>query len=200
MIKNKKLSLTVVFIAILIIDFMPSLSSAKEGLSPKLKLPLISASKRITKKPYGIKVSPRNSPVTPERFSGYHTGVDFEIFSGEENKPVPIYAICGGSLIYKKYVNGYGGVAVQSCQIGNQKVTIVYGHLKFASIISRMSSYLKSGDKIGILGKGYSRETNGERKHLHLGIHIGTSIDLRGYVKTKKELDGWINAAKYLSY
>jgi hypothetical protein len=61
-----------------------------------LVLPISSAAKRITKKPFGLKVSPTDSPVKPERFSGYHTGTDFEILPGEENKDVPIYAICNG--------------------------------------------------------------------------------------------------------
>src|SRR5438105_13240780 len=40
-------------------------------------IPLENAQTRVTKKFFGTKVSPGNSPVTPERFSGYHTGVDF---------------------------------------------------------------------------------------------------------------------------
>jgi len=43
------------------------------------------------------------------------------------------------------------------------------------------------------LGKGYSDETDGERKHLHFAIHKGTKIDVRGYVQTKGELQDWLN-------
>jgi hypothetical protein len=35
--------------------------------------PLDRASGRVTKKPFGIFVTPQNSPVQPERFRGFHT-------------------------------------------------------------------------------------------------------------------------------
>lgn len=35
------------------------------------------------------------------------------------------------------------------------------------------------------LGNGYSSDTDGERKHLHLGIHLGEVVDIRGYVQKK---------------
>ena len=38
---------------------------------------------RITKKPFGIFITTQNSPVQPERFSGYHTGVDVEYKDAE---------------------------------------------------------------------------------------------------------------------
>ncbi len=160
--------------------------------------PISSALKRITKKPFGIYITPQNSPVSPEKFTGYHTGVDFEILPGEENIDVPIYAICNGTLALKKYASGYGGVAVQSCQLNNQAITVIYGHLKLASINLKTGAKIMAGDKIGILGKGYSTETDGERKHLHLGIHKGASINLLGYVQNASELINWIDVMKYL--
>jgi hypothetical protein len=175
-----------------------STSNSVQTVSAGLVLPISPAAERITKKPFGLKVSPTNSPVKPEKFSGYHTGTDFEILPGEENKDVPIYAVCSGPLVYKNYVSGYGGVAIEQCNIDKQVVTVLYGHLKFASIDMPLKTQLKAGDKIAILGKGYSSETDGERKHLHLGIHIGAKIDLRGYVQTKPELAGWLDSAKYL--
>ena len=36
--------------------------------------PISNPLERIIKKPFGIKINPANSPVQPERFSGYHTG------------------------------------------------------------------------------------------------------------------------------
>lgn len=47
-----------------------------------LNIPLTDAAARITKKPFGIFITPQNSPVQPERFSGFHTGTDFEILPG----------------------------------------------------------------------------------------------------------------------
>src|SRR3989344_2738795 len=98
--------------------------------------------KRVTKKPFGIKISPKDSPVSPERFSGYHTGVDFETFSDEQKKDIPIFAVCPGKLVLKKYASGYGGVAAQSCQIENQDVTVVYGHLRLSSISRKFGQAL----------------------------------------------------------
>src|SRR3989338_10346295 len=47
--------------------------------------PLDNSSERVTKKPFGKYITPADSPVQPERFSGYHTGADFEVFSNEIN-------------------------------------------------------------------------------------------------------------------
>ena len=164
----------------------------------KLLLPLTSVLDRVTKKPFGIKIDPGNSPVHPERFHGYHTGVDFEIFPGEENKDVPVYAVCGGQLLVKKWASGYGGVLSQRCKIENKDVTIIYGHLKLSSVTINVGEEITAGEKIAVLGQGYSQETDGERKHLHLGIHKGAAIDLRGYIGTETELNNWIDGEKFL--
>ena len=156
--------------------------------------PINNARARVTKKPFGIKVSPENSPVSPERFYGYHTGVDFEIFSGEEDTDISIYAICTGPLILKRYVSGYGGAAVQQCTLDNNDVSVLYGHLKLSSISAELDQTLNQGMQIGILGQGYSKETDGERKHLHLGIHKGKTVNLLGYVQDPGSLNEWIDA------
>lgn len=163
-----------------------------------IKEPINTALFRITKKPFGIKVSPGVSPVSPEKFSGYHTGVDFETFTEEQKVDVPIYAICAGPLLVKEYAGGYGGVAVQKCDIDGGIVTVIYGHLLLASIESKVNIEVPAGQKIGILGTGYSAETDGERKHLHLGIHKGSAVNIRGYVASQLELKDWIDAAEYL--
>ena len=171
-------------------DPVVSPAVAKSG---KISEPIDNALSRVTKKPFGIKVSPKNSPVSPEKFSGYHTGTDFETLPNEQNSVVNIYAVCEGSLLLKKYATGYGGIAVQQCKINNTDVTVIYGHLKLASISAKTGQNLNPGEQIGILGKGYSTETDGERKHLHLGIHIGTSINILGYVQVKSQLTGWLD-------
>ena len=163
-----------------------------------LSWPLSDAPKRVTKKPFGLKVSPQDSPVSPEKFYGYHTGADFEIFTGEDDDEVPIHAVCSGFLVYKNYVNGYGGVAVERCQLDGASVTVLYGHLKLSSISHKLNDTLESGDQIAILGQGYSQETDGERKHLHLGIHQGPSINLRGYVADRADLADWLDPLKYI--
>ncbi len=146
---------------------------------------------RITKKPFGIYVNPKNSPVEPERFTGYHTAVDFETTEAEQNIDIPVPVLFDGKLVLKKSTSGYGGVVVVESAIEGQQVTIVYGHLKLSSVSIPVGQYVKKGETLGILGKGYSPETDGERKHLHLGIHIGPSINLLGYVQKQSDLSGW---------
>lgn len=180
------------------VNSMPSSPSAI--LSPaNLADPISQAKQRITKKPFGIFVSPGHSPISPERFTGYHTGVDFETFSNEQNSDVPVYAFCQGNLLYKNWVSGYGGVAIQSCVINGQPVTVLYGHLQLTSIDFKIGDKLSSGQKIGVLGKGYSTETDGERKHLHLSIHRGNGIELLGYVQDENQLKNWIDPAALIN-
>lgn len=174
----------------------PSLSPGSL-ISGKLTVPLDRWQERVTKKPFGIFVSPTNSPISPEKFTGYHTGVDFETFSAEQDKDVAVSAVCAGPLLVKKFATGYGGVAVQSCKLDNQDVTIIYGHLKLASIQANVGQQLSAGEQIGILGKSFSIETDGERKHLHLSVHKGKEINILGYVQKQADLIDWLDATKF---
>jgi len=160
--------------------------------------PIDNWQQRVTKKPFGIYITPQNSPVQPEKFKGYHTGVDFETFAEEQNIDVPIYAVCDGKLLTKRTATGYGGIAVLACKLDNQDVTIIYGHLRLTSISVNVGDLLKAGDKLAVLGTGFSVETDGERKHLHLGIHKGTAINILGYVQNQADLTSWIDVTKYL--
>lgn len=165
----------------------------KPADSSAFVIPIERANQRVTKKPFGIKVSPNNSPVSPEKFSGYHTAVDFETFTDEADKDITIYAICDGPLLQKSTATGYGGFAVQRCSLNGGSVTIVYGHIKLSSLAATSGQELKKGEPIAILGKGYSAETSDERKHLHLGIHRGDAINIQGYVQSESELTSWID-------
>lgn len=160
---------------------------------PAFQPPLDRAGERITKKKFGQYITPQNSPVKPEKFRGYHTGTDFEIFPEELSLDVSVKAVCDGKIALKKTAAGYGGVLVQTCELDGGPATVVYGHLKLASIEKKAGDDLLKGEEIGILGKAYSAETNGERKHLHLSIHRGASIDIRGYVQKESELSGWVD-------
>jgi murein DD-endopeptidase MepM/ murein hydrolase activator NlpD len=164
---------------------------------PSLVSPLNKASKRITKKKFGQFITPQNSPIKPEKFFGFHTGTDFEIFPEELNAEVSVYAVCSGKLKEKRYATGYGGIVVQSCELDTNQITVVYGHLKIASITKNLGETVKIGEKIGILGVDKSDETDGERKHLHLGIHSGSSVNILGYVQTKEALLDWIDPCLY---
>lgn len=156
-------------------------------------MPISNALARTTKKLFGSYITRQNSPVQPEKFKGYHTGTDFETFAEEQNADVPIYALCSGKLALKKYASGYGGVAVESCTINGAEATIIYGHLRLSSIGTEVGQTTKTGEQIGVLGTGFGQETDGERKHLHLGIHKGNTINILGYVQNESDLENWID-------
>jgi len=162
--------------------------------------PLNRAGERVTKKSFAIFITPENSPIQPERFSGYHTGSDFEIFPEETNVEVSVHAVCSGTLSMKKYATGYGGVAVQNCELNKELITVIYGHLKLSSITLAAGQNMVVGDVIGILGANKSTETNGERKHLHLGIHKGNEINILGYVGSRALLSDWIDPCLYVCH
>lgn len=152
--------------------------------------PIAEFSQRITKKPFGIFITPQNSPVQPERFSGYHTGVDIEYTDSEID--IPVYAIADGTVELVRTVSGYGGVIVLSFDYSGVKTYAVYGHLRLSSITK--NNTVKKGEQIAVLGTGFSTETDGERRHLHFAILKKNMIDLKGYVPTLEDLnDGWYN-------
>jgi hypothetical protein len=161
--------------------------------------PTTNAAARVTKKPFGIHITPATSPVQPERFSGYHTGTDFEMLTDADlTNDVAINAVCSGTLLVKEYASGYGGVAVQSCMLQGKPITVVYGHLRLASIKPAVNEKISAGQFLGNLGTGYSKETDGERRHLHLGFHLGSSVNIKGYVATQAELKDWVDPCIYL--
>ncbi|MDD5040147.1 MAG: M23 family metallopeptidase [Patescibacteria group bacterium] len=163
----------------------------------ELTAPLDRPADRITKKTFSMHIIPATSPVQPEKFSGYHTGVDFEILPGEENIDVRVAAACTGKVRVKQWVSGYGGVLVQDCVLNGEKVTVLYGHLNIDNIAVSVGDTLNQGDLIGNLGKGYSTQTDGERKHLHLSIHKGTGVNYKGYVSTEAAFGDWLDPQAY---
>lgn len=161
--------------------------------------PIAGAKNSITKKPFGVYITPTNSPVQPEKFSGYHTGTDFEITPEETSQDILVYAICTGKVRNKEIVSGYGGVIVQDCVVDGQTVTVLYGHLNIRQAqVLGVGSEAKSGERIGSLAPANSDLSGGERKHLHLGIHKGSTVDFKGYVNNQSDLSGWLDAQKYL--
>jgi hypothetical protein len=65
--------------------------------------PIDNAKARITKKPFGIYITPVNSSVQPERFSGYHTGTDFEVTNQELMQNIAIFAVCDGTILIRRW-------------------------------------------------------------------------------------------------
>lgn len=147
---------------------------------------------------FGMYVTPdpEQNPIDPpERWTGYHTAQDIEIFPDEIDKDVPVYASCDGKVIFKGEVNGYGGTLVQSCKLNTEDITVLYGHIDPHRIEVDMDQELQVGDRVGVLGSHKTRESGYNRKHLHFQIHRGTEIELSGYVSRPESLSAYINPA-----
>jgi len=149
---------------------------------------------RITKKPFGIYITPKTSPVQPDRFTGYHAGVDIEY--GDLSEDIIVRAIADGAVIISKKASGYGGVIVVHHSMYGKNILALYGHLNPESML-KAGIKVRKGQALGFLGRAYSEETDGARKHLHFAILKENSPDLRGYVQNKEELDGWYDPIKF---
>ncbi|MFC1663323.1 M23 family metallopeptidase [Patescibacteria group bacterium] len=154
---------------------------------------------RITKKRFGQYITPANSPVQPERFSGYHTAVDLETTELEQNTDVPVYALADGVIKHASTASGYGGVMLIEHIVADDTITAVYGHVRLSSITKNVGDSVTNGERIAYLGTGGTAETGGERMHLHFGLLKGTSINIRGYVASESELGSWYDPAEWLA-
>ncbi len=160
-----------------------------------MQVPIHDIGIRPTLLTFGMYVTPdpANNPISPpERFIGYHVGTDFEVTKEELDVNVPVFAICSGKVVMSGFVEGYGGLIVHRCKINGESVTVLYGHL-FLSSLPKNGTSVVAGKQIALLGPARSHDTDGNRKHLHLGIHRGTGIDVRGYVQTKEEISEYID-------
>lgn len=158
--------------------------------------PLPDMAERDIIKPYGIYITPENSPVSPENFRGYHNALDLEPLSDDPDTPV--FAICDGEIIRKTTATGYGGYLVQECLYQGGKIQILYGHIDIQNTTSEQT--VLKGDQISVLGEPFSSETDGERKHLHLAIQQSGSLDIRGYVQSEGELSKWLDPEMLLPF
>jgi len=143
-----------------------------------------------TEKPFGVFVS--------DRFRGFHTGADIEVKREDLTRNVPVYAIAEGLVVEARFASGYGGVVAIAHQIGQDKLFGVYGHLRLSSLNVRDGQKVKAGQLIGYLGRGFSPETDGVRKHLHFGLYKGKKVNILGYVENKEDLKNWINPTEFL--
>ena len=163
-------------------------------------IPLPSTESRLTPLEFGLYVTPdpaQNPIDPPERFTGYHTGLDIEILSDEEHEEVPVSALCDGSIVFSDEAEGYGGVVVQTCTVDDQDVTVLYGHLLLSSLVP-IERHIVRGQRIGMLAPARSRDSGQTRKHLHIGIHKGSHIELLGYVTDASFLQEFIDPSTLL--
>jgi len=171
-------------------EFLQSLHVIAAEADATLQEPIAEFQQRITKKPFGIFITPDTSPIQPERFTGYHTGVDVEYTDVADD--VPVVAIADGTIRTATTATGYGGVTVVEHQIDGDPVMALYGHLEPESLRA-IGASVQAGDNLGVLGQGNTSATDGERKHLHFALRRGTDIDLRGYVSQQNDLNQWID-------
>lgn len=152
--------------------------------------PIAEFKARVTKKSFGAYITPATSPVQPERFSGYHAGVDVEY--QDVTADVPVIAIADGQIVYSGWVSGYGGVQIQSVTIDGTPRLALYGHIRPSSLLP-VGTTVSKGQQIGLLGAGFSQETDNERRHLHFAILASTEINLRGYAPSQAGLTAWLD-------
>lgn len=203
----KKLFLLVVIVAVLIsFRFLAKNDTDNQVLTPAtqttntsqlLPWPLEKADQRQKLLKFGMYVTPEPSqnPISPpERFTGYHTGLDIEILPEEKEVAVPVKTICEGKILYTGIIEGYGGVIIQECSLNNQASSVLYGHLKSASFkVVKSDELIKPESLIAELGDDRTEETGNTRKHLHLGIHKGNHVEFLGYLNDPKELEAFID-------
>ncbi len=165
----------------------------------EVTVPIANFFNRITKKPFGIYITPKTSPVQPERFTGYHAAADAEATGPDEKDiDVPVYSIADGTVLAVRYVSGYGGVVLIKYVIAKETVIGLFGHIRLSSVTLKVGNRVSKGQQIAVLGTGYSTETDGERKHLHFAVIKGSTITYRGYVQTKAELSAWYDPVVWL--
>jgi len=173
-----------------------ALANAPQVVEPDFAWPLTAMENRPQLLTFGLYVtpSPANNPIDPpERWTGYHSALDIEIYPDEIAKDVPVFAVCEGEVIFTGEVNGYGGVLVQTCTYESEPITVLYGHIDPNRIAKRVEDNLKVGDAIGFLGSHKTRDAGYNRKHLHLQMHRGPEIIFRGYVSRPEELTAYID-------
>ncbi|MAF81172.1 hypothetical protein CL628_04130 [bacterium] len=175
--------------------FLDSLQVVAGEETTQLLPPIAEMAQRITKKPFGIFITPENSPISPERFRGFHTGIDVEF--EDVIADVPVTAVTDGQVVRSQTASGYGGVTVLQHTINGASYTGLYGHLDPGSLLP-VGAVVTAGQRIGILGEGGTQATDGARKHLHFSLHPGTNIDLRGYVTSQSELTAWVDPLELL--
>ena len=168
----------------------PTQNSQSQVIVDQLAAPIADFKARITKKPFGIYITPQNSPVQPERFTGYHTGTDVEY--QDVTGDVPVYALYDGKIVLSRTASGYGGVFMIDFTFRGVERCALYGHIRPSSL-PKIGTQVTKGEQLAVLGTGYSAETDGERRHLHFAILSNNRLDIKGYVQAKSQLSGWID-------
>lgn len=156
-----------------------------------LTLPIANYREGRTKKIFGQEVH--------DRFNGFHAGDDVEV--DDTSAVVPVIAIADGTVVISRRVSGYGGVLVVRHTIGSgpdATVSALYGHLDLAQSPA-VGASVRRGQQLATLGDHESKETDGERKHLHFQLWPDGDLKLGGYVGRPEELNAYLNPEEFFS-
>lgn len=127
-----------------------------------------------------------------DRFRGYHVADDIEYVDVAEE--VPVVAIASGTVrLVRSLVSGYGGAMRIEHQIAGKTIQAIYGHLDLQQTTFKVGDHVTSGQQLAVLGEGKTRETDGERKHLHFGLYEGLDSRINGYESSASRVKNWIN-------
>lgn len=179
--------------------FLASVMFGSAKQTSDVVYPMRSFLTRITKKGFGQFISPATSPVQPERFTGYHTGVDAERLA-DDGQDIPVLAVADGKIVVARSADGYGGVMLIEHVVKEVTVTALYGHVRLSSVRKAVGQSVEKAEQIALLGTGETVETDGQRQHLHFGLLKGRSTTILGYVSKKEdELSAWENPLDWLA-
>jgi len=130
-----------------------------------------------------------------DRFKGYHVGDDIEY--DDEIREVPVIAIADGIIAYSGVVEGYGGLVIIKHNINGKILHSMYGHIDLSSTSLKVADNVSKGDFIGNLGADRSKDTDGERKHLHFALYEGDELRFQGYESSPEKVAYWINPYEF---
>lgn len=180
--------------------------SPSQTFAPTLVYPLDNFAARITANDFG-QYYPPGGTTNPDRkvcsnatyYVGYHTANDLETFPNELNIAVPVKSIADGTVREVSPVSGYGGLIVIEYNLGGSTYTAYFGHINLATATVKAGDHVTAGEHIADLGSQCSNINGNVRKHLHFGLHKGTTIDVRGYVPDQTTLSNWVDPKVLLS-
>ncbi len=152
-------------------------------------LPIEQYGKRKTLKVFGEYIQ--------DRFTGYHVADDIEFTDTDAD--VPVKAIADGQVEVVQFVSGYGGFIRIKHTIDGKTIHSLYGHIALQSAAVKVGDQVKAGQFLADLGKGFSTETDGERKHLHFGLYAGNDARLNGYETTAESVSKWLNPQDFFT-
>ena len=158
--------------------------------------PIDDAQKRPQLLTFGLHVTPdpEHNPIDPpERFAGFHSALDYEVFADEADEEVIVRAACPGDVVYAGTAEGYGGVIVHRCVVHDEDVTVLYGHIDPVSFTVDAGDTVDAGQRIAVLAPARTYQSGYNRKHLHFGVHRGRDVALTGYVQSEAALENFID-------